>query len=58
MTPRNWRRRWFVIRDDCIAYYYSSPDVSHSYGLALSGNVVLSNTLSLFVFLLVNNSLK
>lgn len=28
MTPRNWRRRWFVIRDDCVAYYYSSPDVS------------------------------
>ena len=28
MTPRNWRRRWFVVRDDCIAYYYSSPEVS------------------------------
>ena len=28
MTPRNWRRRWFVVRDDCVAYYYSSPDVS------------------------------
>ena len=27
VTPRNWRRRWFVIRDDCIAYYYSSPEV-------------------------------
>lgn len=28
MTPRNWRRRWFVVRDDCIAYYYSSSEVS------------------------------
>ena len=28
MTPRNWRRRWFIVRDDCIAYYYHSPDVS------------------------------
>ena len=28
MTPRNWRRRWFVVRDDCIAYYYHTPDVS------------------------------
>ena len=27
ITPRNWRRRWFVLRDDCIAYYYSSPEV-------------------------------
>lgn len=27
-TPRNWRRRWFVVRDDCIAYYYNSPEVS------------------------------
>lgn len=27
MTPRNWRRRWFVLRDDCIAYYYSGPEV-------------------------------
>ena len=27
VTPCNWRRRWFVIRDDCIAYYYSSPEV-------------------------------
>lgn len=28
MTPRNWRQRWFVVRDDCVAYYYPSPDVS------------------------------
>ena len=28
MTPRNWRRRWFVVRDDCIAYYYTSLSVS------------------------------
>lgn len=27
ITPRNWRRRWFILRDDCIAYYYSSPEV-------------------------------
>ena len=27
ITPRNWRRRWFVVRDDCIAYYYTSPEV-------------------------------
>ena len=27
ITPRNWRRRWFVLRDDCIAYYYSDPEV-------------------------------
>lgn len=26
-TPRNWRRRWFVVRDDCIAYYYNGPEV-------------------------------
>ena len=30
ITPRNWRRRWFVLKDDCIAYYYASPEVSHS----------------------------
>ena len=28
MTPRNWRRRWFIVRDDCIAYYYPSSEVS------------------------------
>lgn len=28
VTPRNWRRRWFVVRDDCIAYYYRSSSVS------------------------------
>lgn len=28
ITPRNWRRRWFVLRDDCIAYYYNSPEVT------------------------------
>lgn len=27
ITPRNWRRRWFVLKDDCIAYYYNSPEV-------------------------------
>ena len=27
ITPRNWRRRWFVLRDDCIAYYYGNPEV-------------------------------
>ena len=27
ITPRNWRRRWFILRDDCIAYYYSDPEV-------------------------------
>ena len=27
ITPRNWRRRWFVLKDDCIAYYYGSPEV-------------------------------
>ena len=40
ITPRNWRRRWFVLRDDCIAYYYSSPEVmGHTgciYGRVLS----------------------
>ena len=24
LTPRNWRKRWFVVRDDCVAYYYPS----------------------------------
>ena len=27
ITPRNWRRRWFVLRDDCVAYYYPSSEV-------------------------------
>ena len=25
---RSWRKRWFVVRDDCIAYYYPSAEVS------------------------------
>ena len=28
LTPRNWRHRWFVLRDDCIVYYYSCPEVN------------------------------
>lgn len=24
----SWQRRWVVLKDDCIAYYYSSCDVS------------------------------
>ena len=28
LMPKNWRRRWFVLKDDCIAYYYASPAVS------------------------------
>lgn len=27
LTPRNWRKRWFVVRDDCVAYYYPSSEV-------------------------------
>lgn len=27
----NWQRRWVVLKDDCIAYYYSSCDVSSTY---------------------------
>ena len=26
--PGGWQRRWVVLKDDCIAYYYSSCDVS------------------------------
>jgi len=40
VTPRNWRRRWFVVRDDCIAYYYAAPSVSAVW--ALLGKVVCS----------------
>lgn len=25
---RTWKKRWFVVRDDCVAYYYPSSDVS------------------------------
>ena len=32
LTPRNWRRRWFVLRDNCIAYYYSTPEVGSYHG--------------------------
>ena len=28
ITPRNWRRRWFVLKDDCIAYYYKESEAS------------------------------
>lgn len=30
ITPRNWRKRWFILRDDCITYYYPSSEV-HTY---------------------------
>ena len=37
----SWQRRWVVLRDDCIAYYYTSCDVSHTHTLVLLFSIML-----------------
>jgi hypothetical protein len=45
ITPRNWRRRWFVLRDDCIAYYYSDPEDTRALGAVVLRNYTVSKTI-------------
>jgi hypothetical protein len=42
ITPRNWRRRWFVLKDDCIAYYYGSPEDTQALGAIVLRNYTIS----------------
>jgi hypothetical protein len=45
ITPRNWRRRWFILRDDCIAYYYSDPEDTRALGAIVLRNYTVSKAI-------------
>eukprot|EP00795_Rhopilema_esculentum_P008608 gene8608-14619_t len=40
LTPKNWRKRWFVLRSDHCLYYYKNPKGKPAGGIVLSNYLV------------------